>query len=615
MKRYIVLSVMVFILAGLVLAVGPTLAQDEDEVSPQAALGTAFTYQGQLQSGGSPVNDTCDFRFILWDAEVGGAQVGATQTVSSTVSNGLFTVPLDFGSNAFTGDARWLEVAAKCSGDSDYTTLSPRQALTAAPYALYALNAPWSGAAGYGLALSGTEFSVVTNTIQQRISDTCATGNAIRVVNEDGTVTCEPVAGGAGDITAVNAGDGLTGGGVSGEVTITLDTIYTDGRYWSLTGNSGTTYGTNFLGTTDAVSLTLAVNGAAALRLEPHATSPNLVGGHSDNSVTSSAYGATIGGGGESGSTNRVTDNYGTVAGGYNNRAGDNAGTTSDARYATVGGGMGNTASDDYATVGGGITNQAIIGGATVGGGSSNISSGDGATVAGGIGNTASGYIATVGGGMGNTASGGWATVGGGRVNSATGDHSFAAGRQAKANHNGAFVWGDSTNADIASNGNDQFIVRAGGGIWFGKATNDLTPTIGSGVFISTSTGAHLTTGGAWTNASDRNAKENFAPVDGQEVLARLAEISITTWNYKTQASSIRHMGPMAQDLYAAFGLGGSDTSISTIDADGVSLAAIQGLYKIVQELKAENAALRQQLADLEARMAALEAAQRGAGR
>lgn len=102
--------------------------------------GSAFTYQGQLKKYGNPVNGACDFRFSLWDAASGGTQVGPTQYMASVpVNNGLFTVQLDFGASAFGGDARWLEVAARCAGDASYVTLSPRQAITPAPYALYAL--------------------------------------------------------------------------------------------------------------------------------------------------------------------------------------------------------------------------------------------------------------------------------------------------------------------------------------------------------------------------------------------------------------------------------------------------------------------------------------------
>ncbi len=70
--------------------------------------------------------------------------------------------------------------------------------------------------------------------------------------------------------------------------------------------------------------------------------------------------------------------------------------------------------------------------------------------------------------------------------------------------------------------------------------------------------------------------------MDGREVMERVAEIPITTWNYESQDSEIRHMGPAAQDLYAAFGLGEDQRYISTVDADGVTLAAIQGLYELV---------------------------------
>lgn len=104
-------------------------------------LSTAFTYQGQLKKGGNPINGICDFRFSLWNAASGGTQIGTTlYRASVPVNNGLFTVQLDFGTGAFRGDARWLEIAAKCTGDADYVVLYPRQSLTPAPYALYALS-------------------------------------------------------------------------------------------------------------------------------------------------------------------------------------------------------------------------------------------------------------------------------------------------------------------------------------------------------------------------------------------------------------------------------------------------------------------------------------------
>ncbi|HEX9441206.1 MAG TPA: hypothetical protein VF909_16090, partial [Roseiflexaceae bacterium] len=116
--------------------------------SPQGiVLGTAFTYQGQLKNAGGPVNGACDFQFALFDAPTGVNQIGATQPVNGlSVSNGLFTVALDFGASAFTGQARWLQIAVRCpAGSGIYTTLTPRQALTAAPYALYAQGIPLAG--------------------------------------------------------------------------------------------------------------------------------------------------------------------------------------------------------------------------------------------------------------------------------------------------------------------------------------------------------------------------------------------------------------------------------------------------------------------------------------
>jgi hypothetical protein len=100
-------------------------------------VGTAFTYQGQLKDGGVAASGQYDLQFALFDAASGGSQVGSTQAVlNQTVTDGLFTVQLDFGADApFQGEARWLEIAARIAGGGSYTTLSPRQALTAAPYA------------------------------------------------------------------------------------------------------------------------------------------------------------------------------------------------------------------------------------------------------------------------------------------------------------------------------------------------------------------------------------------------------------------------------------------------------------------------------------------------
>jgi hypothetical protein len=819
------------------------------------ALGTPFTYQGVLRSSGSPVSGTCDFLFGLWDAASSGTQIGATWPQAGVpVTRGLFTVLLDFGAAPFQGANRYLEIAVRCpAGSGAYTTLTPRQPLTPGPYALYANAAHWAGLlgipagfadnvdndttyiAGAGLTLVGTQFSVVF----------AGTGAASTVARSDHDH---------------------------------------DARYWKLNGNSGTTPGVNYLGTSDNTILELKVNNVRALRLEPSAISPNIVGGYPGNNMIAGGVGGTVGGGGASGGNNRVTDSYGTVSGGANNQAGNgnvdladatyatvgggqtntasgarstvsggssntasganamipggisntaagaaslaagtralanhagafvwadstdmnfastganqfavragggvwftstlgdmfrmlpnstapniiggyqgntittgvagatiagggistgfnrvtdqhgtigggagnvagnDAGATTDAGYATISGGWLNTASGSYSSIGGGWSNTAAgirstVGGGqdntagsgytTVGGGDSNQASGERTTVAGGASNIASGHTATVGGGAGNTASGSRATVSGGQGNSATnvytavgggyqnlnqgqyatisggytntigisanystigggtgnvisntyaviaggyhnsvghdyatvggghsnvatgqyaaigggiqntasapwstipggsnntaaGSRSFAAGNRAKANHTGAFVWADSTDADIASTVANQFIVRASGGVYF--YTN-----------AGLTTGMYLAPGSSnWQPVpapSDRSLKENIEPVDGKDTLKLLAQVPIAKWNYIAD-EPVPHIGPMAQDFYAAFGVGEDDTHISTIDASGVALAAIQGLYEIVQEKDAQIAAQQTQIDDLQARLLALE--------
>jgi hypothetical protein len=159
-------------------------AQETSPEQSQASLGTGFTYQGELQEGGAPVNAVCDFQFKLWNAASGGGQVGTTQTVNNvSVSNGLFSVLLNdssqFGSSAFDGNARWLELAVRCpAGGGTFTALAPRQVLAATPYALYSQSASWNSlfdvpssfadgvdndttyTAGSGLALDDGTFSV-----------------------------------------------------------------------------------------------------------------------------------------------------------------------------------------------------------------------------------------------------------------------------------------------------------------------------------------------------------------------------------------------------------------------------------------------------------------------
>lgn len=366
------------------------------------------------------------------------------------------------------------------------------------------------------------------------------------------------------------------------------------GTFWKLDGNAGTLTGTHFLGTTDAKPLDFVVNNTRALRLEPGSPAPSLAGGHATNSVAGAA-GATIGGGGEAGAQQRVSSNFGTIGGGSGNRA---AGV-----YATVAGGTGNVASNQYAAIGGGVQNTAGGQGAVVGGGFMNGATLDYTTIAGGQANSARGAWSTVGGGYGNAASNAYGTVAGGFDNSAGGLFSFAAGNRAKANHHGTFVFGDSNTAYVVSTNANSWTVRCTGGARFISAVD------GGG---NPSAGVILGRGeGAWASMSDRNAKENFSAVAPREVLDKVVALPVTTWNMKAQDPSIRHMGPMAQDFRAAFGLGTDERYIGAADADGVALAAIQGLYEIIREQRSELVALRAEIEALKGRDAARAASDR----
>jgi hypothetical protein len=194
-----------FVLSMLVGTCIPLLGQEP--------LDNHFTYQGQIKQNGAPFNGSCNFIFSLYPDSITGSMIGAAFNAPGiTVTRGLFTVQLEFAANAFNGDKRWLEIQAQCPvGSGELTTLSPRQELTAAPYAAYAMNAD---------LLDGQHVAG----LQQRVTGTCSSGSSIRVINTDGTVTCQADNVGIGDITAVNtaAGSGLTGGVVSGDANLTI---------------------------------------------------------------------------------------------------------------------------------------------------------------------------------------------------------------------------------------------------------------------------------------------------------------------------------------------------------------------------------------------------------
>jgi hypothetical protein len=247
------------------------------------------------------------------------------------------------------------------------------------------------------------------------------------------------------------------------------------------------------------------------------------------------------------GSSNTKTGTNTFVAGNFN---------TVNGNFSSVGGGTGNTASGGSATVAGGIGNDALFGGAFVGGGNS------------------------------NTASGLNSTVPGGTSNSASGAHSFAAGRSANANHEGSFVWSDASGASVTSDIANQFKVRATGGT---IVMSDTNPT--SGVRLSKGSSV-------WQSLSDRNAKRNIRRVDTDKILELLQQLDVQRWSYKAESADIEHMGPMAQDFYALFGLGEDERHLTSLDLAGVALASIQALNARLNELEVRTAELEKARAD-----------------
>jgi hypothetical protein len=558
------------------------------------AQGTAFSYQGRLDVGGNPANGSYDIQFTLYATNLNGSPVGGPVTnLATAVSNGLFSSTMDFGPGVFSGTEYWLDLAVRTNGSGAFTELTPRQAVTPAPYAIFATSA-------------GNVPGLVVQPNADGAPNVVA-GSPVNFV-------------GSGVVGATIGGGGATN--YLGSALINS----VSGNFGTVSGGAQNTargaYATVGGGYTNTAVFEATVGGG----YDNTASGENATVGGGDNN-TASSFWATVGGGvnnvasGEDatvggGQGNSASGNFGTVSGGAQNTAsgayatvGGGANNTASNMWATVGGGYYNTASGTEATVGGGNYNTAstsfatVSGGAlntasdlaaTVGGGYGNTASNEWATVGGGYYNTASGIEATVGGGQYNTAANNYATVPGGAINVAGGEYSFAAGYNADAANNGAFVWSDGTGTATSSSANNQFVARASGGFIFYSSTGSAGVSLAAG-------------GGSWSSLSDRNAKDHLTPVNSQTVLAQVAALALTTWSYKTEPG-VRHVGPMAQDFYHAFGVGEDDKHITEVDEGGVALAAIQGLDQKLKEKDGEIQHLKQQNDSLAERLNELEA-------
>ncbi|MEM7114987.1 MAG: pectinesterase family protein [Chloroflexota bacterium] len=164
-RKLFVLIVLTLLLLTLGGQYGETLAQAGQRLAAINSVDTAFTYQGTLNDNGAPANDTYDFRFSLYDDLTVGTKIGGNVLQTLGVNGGVFITSLDFGGDAFDGDARYLEIAVRLNGvGASYTTLTPRQPITAVPYAAYANKTEPVGNV-IVVAKSGGDFTTLTDAL------------------------------------------------------------------------------------------------------------------------------------------------------------------------------------------------------------------------------------------------------------------------------------------------------------------------------------------------------------------------------------------------------------------------------------------------------------------
>ena len=201
------------------------------QLSTAHAQGTAFTYQGRLNSGGSPASGSYDLKFSLFATNTTGTAIaGPVTNTAMAVSNGLFTTTINFGAGVFLGSSNWLEIAVSTNGANSFTTLAPRQQLTPTPYAIYS-------------ATAGSAATATTAT-------TANSANSVSAANISGTILNSSLpssilTNGASGVnisgTFSGNGAGVTNVNVSSLVTMTNNVVVA----WGNNGNGQTTIPAN----------------------------------------------------------------------------------------------------------------------------------------------------------------------------------------------------------------------------------------------------------------------------------------------------------------------------------------------------------------------------------
>ncbi len=533
------------------------------------AQSTAFTYQGRLDASGQPANGLFSLKFTLHNAATGGAVVGTPLTNAPVgVTNGLFTVALDFGLAPFDGADRWLELGVRTNGlNTAHTVLSPRQAVTATPYAIRATTA--------GTAATVTAGGVAAGQLAAgAVTAAKLAANAVNsAIIADGSVSLADLGPDVGVWTKSGVNLSYSGGNVG---------IGTATPFFPLQVRAG-------------VNQNLVVEPGSNIGI-PGAVSIRGVNDANSDNIPVVLHGTPI-------------SLLGTTVG---------IGTTSPAAWLDVRGtGVGGIALGDY-----NITSSRYIG-IIKPGDPANITAGSGFSGVefGGPNTPDSGFIAfhthhfanpgagekmridkTGNVGIGTTTPN--ATLQVVTLNSYPTPGLSLAGsvpeltlslQNTSANGRNWAVLSSGTGSGLAgalrffdsTAGVDRMLINAAGNVGIGTFAPATTLDVAGEV---TCTAVNLT--------SDRNAKEQFKPVSAREVLAKVAALPITEWQYKTQGDA-RHIGPMAQDFHAAFGTGRDDKHITSVDADGVALAAIQGLNEKLDEKTREVDELKQSVAEL----------------
>ena len=406
-------NIMTAVLLAILIAV-PAIAQGSTPPSTKM--------QGYLsdKTGGTPVpaEGTYTMTFDLYNDEFAGSLIDSSGALSVVVSAGLYDVDLPFTEVDFGGTVRYIEI------NVDGEILSPRVKVSSAPFAFIAEK------------LDGMDSTDFSEAVHEHVGEEITSGTVGEGVIDSAIARDSEI------MPAVLADDG-PGSGLDAD---TLDgiegTSYLTGTSgWSLTGNTGTTSGTHYLGTTDSRNLEFRVEGMRVLQISTPHWAPNVLGGASGNLVSTSAghLAQTIAGGGEPGNPNQTTGGASTICGGVGNTAAGGAAVgggkwnSANASWTTIGGGHGNQAGfqpgdfGQYNVIGGGLNNSALGGIDVIGGGQDNSTTGGLSVIGGGLNNEATGARSTVSGGEGNSA-GLRGTIGGGWNNGATGGISVIAG-------------------------------------------------------------------------------------------------------------------------------------------------------------------------------------------